>query len=119
LNAEFQERGRITVYSGNSDDTIFGDAGTNHMARAWHDWAHLSLGADFSITGEAAACELQCGQLIDYLGLEDGEPAAGILCAEVMGQVAYYQRHKQYVGRQREFVVQYLKNPVIALAGTY
>jgi hypothetical protein len=44
---------------------------------------------------------------------------AGILRAEVMGQVAYYQRHKQYVGRQREFVVQYLKNPVIALAGTY
>jgi hypothetical protein len=42
LNAEFQERGRITVYSGNSDDTIFGDAGTNHMARAWHGWNLLT-----------------------------------------------------------------------------
>jgi hypothetical protein len=90
------------------------------MARAWHDWwAHLSLQADFSPAGETAACELQCRQVIDYLGPEDGELAAGILRAEVMGQVAYYQRHKRYVGRQREFVVEYLKNPAIALAGTY
>jgi hypothetical protein len=119
LKSEFQERGRITVYSGNSEDTIFGDATTNHMARAWHDWCHLSLKADFTFAGEAAACELQCRQLIAYLGQKEGEPAANILRAEVLGQIAYYQRHKHYVGHQREFVVQYLENPDVALAGTY
>lgn len=119
LKAEFQERGQITVYSGNSQDTIFGNVRINHMARAWHDWAHLSLGADFSVAGETAACELQCRQLIDHLGLEEGKRAANILQAEVIGQVAYYQRHKRYVRRQKDFVLQYLKNPDIALAGNF
>jgi hypothetical protein len=51
--------------------------------------------------------------------LEEGKRAANILQAEVIGQVAYYQRHKRYVRRQKDFVLQYLKNPDIALAGNF
>lgn len=89
------------------------------MARAWHDWAHLTLNADFSIAGETAACEFQCRQLIDFLGDEEGHKAGNILRAEIVGQVNYYQRHKTYVQRQMAFVVQYLNDPDLALAGTY
>lgn len=89
------------------------------MARAWHDWAHLTLNADFNVTGETAACEFQCSQLIGLLGNDEGKKVANILRAEIIGQVVYYQRHKTYVQRQMAFVVQYLNDPDTALNGDF
>lgn len=119
LRMEFSERGRITVFSGNSGDTIYGDASINHKARAWHDWAHLKLGAGFALNGESAACELQCRQLINLLGEHQGMAAAEILRAEVVGQAKYYEKHKRYVVRQRDFVNAYLNDPQASLEGDF
>lgn len=119
LRAEYAEHGRITVYSGNSCNTIYGDPAVNHMSRAWHDWAHLALGANFSVEGETAACELQCSQVIELLGPEEGTRVADILRAEVIGQSLYYQRHRKYISLQREFVEAYLQVPELALAAEF
>lgn len=40
--------GRIIVWTGASNRTIFGAPEINHAFRAWHDWCHLVLEADFS-----------------------------------------------------------------------
>lgn len=113
LKAEYAERGRITVFGGSSDKTIFGVHGAevNHAFRAWHDWCHLSLNADFSMDGEARACELQARHIRTYYGDGDtGQELVAILYAEVVGQASHYYRYKEYVQDQRAFVEAYIKH---------
>ncbi|QSY98545.1 hypothetical protein J2J97_32075 (plasmid) [Rhizobium bangladeshense] len=117
LKAEYDARGKITVLRDASDRTIFDDAGTNQKFRAWHDWAHLQLGATFSLAGEAAACELQCQQIEQVYGTgETGQELTALLRAEVIGQSTYWQRHRTFVKDQVGFVKAYLTDRETALA---
>jgi hypothetical protein len=117
LKAEHDARGKITVFSGGSDRTIFDDAGTNHKFRAWHDWAHLQLGATFSLSGETAACELQCTQIEKTYGQgETGQELAALIRAEVIGQATYWHRHRKFVVDQVAFVKAYLADRETTLA---
>ncbi|QPC44957.1 hypothetical protein HW532_20990 [Kaustia mangrovi] len=121
LVREHDKYGFITVFDGGSDHTIFGSPETNIAFRAWHDWCHLHLGADFSSEGEAAAAALQIKHLRQY-GREHFIPPAAIdhaallIDAEVNGQNRYYQKHKKYVKDQRSFAMLYLTNPEHALS---
>lgn len=109
LKAEYAERGRITVYSGASDNTIFDDPGTNHKFRAWHDWCHLHLDADFSFQGEVRAAVLQIQHVMFRYGMGDTTyEIMRYLWAEVVGQAAYWQKHRKYVKDQRAFVSAYV-----------
>lgn len=120
LKAEFASRGRITIYSGGSDGTIFDCPDTNRMFRAWHDWAHLHLDANFSLEGETRACELQCAQILARYGDGDtGQDMARVLRAEIIGQAQFWQRNRRYVTRQRAFTLAYLDNPAAALSGNF
>lgn len=120
LKAEYASRGRITIYSGGCDGTIFDDAGTNQMFRAWHDWAHLALDANFSMEGETRACELQCSQILAAYGDgETGQEMARVLRAEIIGQAQFWNRNRRYVTRQRAFTLAYLDNPETALSGNF
>ena len=42
----------LVVYSGGSDNTIYGDPRVNWAFRAWHDKLHLDLNAPFTLQGE-------------------------------------------------------------------
>lgn len=120
LKAEYAARGRITIYAGGSDGTIFDCADTNRMFRAWHDWAHLTLNANFSMEGETAACELQAAQIFARYG--DGDTGRGmvaVLRAEIIGQARFWQRNRRFVSRQRAFTMAYLDNPETALSGAF
>lgn len=55
--------GRMLVWAGASDRTIYGDATVNHAMRAWHDYHHLAGQHDFSLAGEFAACARQIAHL--------------------------------------------------------
>lgn len=55
--------GTIKVWSGASDNTIFHDPAINHAFRAWHDYCHKLLNADFSLQGELLVAQYQANIL--------------------------------------------------------
>lgn len=55
LVKHYHETGRMTVWSGGSDKTIFGDEKSNYAFRAWHDLCHLRGGHNFTPEGERGA----------------------------------------------------------------
>lgn len=79
----------LPVWEGASGDTIWGDARVNHAFRAWHDDAHRRGLCDFSIDGEARACEIQCR---DILAAYPRAPQLWLdtMRAEVNGQVQFF-----------------------------
>ncbi|TLX16201.1 hypothetical protein [Rhizobium sp. MHM7A] len=119
LKAEMVTRGRVTINSANSDDTIYGCPTINIMSRAWHDWAHLHGGYGFGVEGETNACRLQCQQIRELVSGDQADHLCAVLEAEVIGQTRYYQRHRRFIRRQREFVETYLKDPLLALSGDF
>lgn len=105
LKLEYKVRGRITVYDGGCENTIFDDPDINVMFRAWHDWCHLKGGHDFSVLGELRAADMQMSHVVTLYGNGDtGSKFIRIIDAEVNGQAQYYARHKKYVRNQRAFV---------------
>lgn len=105
LNAHVAKTGRIIVWTGNSDKTIYACPDTNWAARAWHDWGHWYLQADFTAAGEAKVAELQKMQL----GLVYGRTSARIkywqdlIDIEVNDQVAYFERYGEFPEDQMRF----------------
>lgn len=112
LCAHLEKGGRMLVWSGGSDATIYADAEVNHAFRAWHDWCHFTGGHDFSPEGEAAAMRMQQ----DHLRLLYGDSPEvrrwfAILEAEIVGQAAYYAMWGRFPEDQRAFVEDYLNTP--------
>ena len=118
LVAHFESGKRLTVYSGGSDHTIFGDPEVNHHFRAWHDWCHYTGKHDFSMRGEYAVYEMQCGHLVALYG--DGEQTRrwrSILFADGMGQKAFHEKHSAFPEDQLAFVKAFLAKPPLELLG--
>lgn len=117
LRREYEKRGRITVYNGAPATCIFDDPDINVMFRAWHDFCHLMLDADFTVYGEYRAAQLQMQHVVTLYG---NGPTALEFCAlvdaEVNGQALYYHRRKEYITDQRAFVEAYLTDRHKALA---
>jgi hypothetical protein len=100
----------MMVYSGASDNTIFGDREINWAARAWHDWCHWKGGHDFTAEGEAAACEMQVQHLVQVYGdSEEVMEWAAILRAEVNGQAQYAAIHGEFPQDQAAFIRAYME----------
>lgn len=94
---------RLTVWSGASDSTIYGDPVLNWCARAWHDATHLSLGADFSLEGETRTAEAQIVAL--YRRFPSAPDVyASIIRAEVIEQASYCYRTGSFPADQVSFV---------------
>lgn len=116
LAAYAREHGRIAVSSEFSDGTIFGDPEVNYAFRAWHDACHLAGGFAFTLDGEAAACAMQCAQLVALYGQERSATWRAILRAEVNGQAEYVANWGEFPADQFRFDAAYLRNPEAALA---
>jgi hypothetical protein len=95
----------LVVYSGGSENTIYGDPRVNWAFRAWHDELHLKLNAPFTLEGETLV-GLEQARLIggDTLGL--------VMASEVVGQVEYFQKHGSFPVDQVAFLDNYLKGKV-------
>ncbi len=109
LMAHLDAGGRMLVYSGGSERTIYGDPQVNFAFRAWHDWCHWRGGYDFSYEGERAACTMQGDHLVALYG-ESPQTRRWrrILQAEIKGQRDYFDRHGEFPADQRGFVESYL-----------
>lgn len=108
LVACFEADGRITVWDGGSDETIFGDPEVNYAFRAWHDAGHLKLAAAFDRAGEAQVCAWQCAQLVAANGPAKAARWCTILQAEIIGQADYCAEHGDFPTDQFAFDLAYL-----------
>lgn len=121
LTDHIARTGRMLVWGGASDHTIFDDAGVNHAFRAWHDLHHWKGQFAFDPVGErlTASC-----QIADILKLYGRDPRALHMCrlidAEVCGQVAYALAHDgAFPTDQAAFIRSYLENPAHAVTSSF
>jgi hypothetical protein len=92
----------LVVWSGASENTIYGDPIVNHAFRAWHDSTHIRLNADFSPEGEKRVA-------LEQARLIGSDMWAKILIGEVVGQAEYFAKYGKFPANQVEFMVNYLK----------
>lgn len=116
LRDHIKRTGRMIVYRGHSDQTIFGDPEVNWAFRAWHDHCHLRARAEFSTDGEFATFLEQASDIRKLYGASaTADKMVSLIHAEVVGQVAYARQHGHFPVNQRAFVEAYLWNPANAL----
>lgn len=108
IKRAFARDGRVTVWTGASENTIFDDAETNWAFRAWHDAAHLAHGLPFTIEGETATAYVQASHLIGEYGDGDDvvEMVALLLC-EVVGQAERFARYGEFPADQMAYTRAY------------
>lgn len=99
------ETGRLVVWGGGSDKTIYGARELNWRFRAWHDATHLAVGGEFTPEGELATCLAQ--QDTARRLLREAGRAEEQLWAEVMGQLEYQAVHGIFPEDQVTFHEQY------------
>ena len=104
LKRVYEQTGRVVVWSGASENTIYRDARVNHAFRAWHDHHHLTGDLPFTVNGEKAVCELQKADCEGCILCEK------LLDAEINGQIAFYMKYGKSVLKQRDFVLDFIKN---------
>ncbi len=68
LTLHYERTGRICVWDGACDQTIFGDPGINHSFRAWHDSKHLFGQFAFNKEGETAVFFEQAKDIYSLFG---------------------------------------------------
>jgi hypothetical protein len=116
LKALLDAGGRLVVYAGGSEHTIYGDPGINYAFRAWHDWTHWTGRHDLTFEGEVAACASQQRHLLLLYGdTVQTRRWCEIIRAEIIGQGTYYRYHKRFPDDQCGFVQAFLEDPDRAL----
>lgn len=103
-----RSHGRVIVWEGASDGTIYSDPKVNHAFRAWHDACHIAGEHGFTLDGERATCERQIASLRIHF------PRAPIfidtlLRAEVIGQAEHFARTGEFPADQAAFIADYLR----------
>lgn len=112
--AELQDHvartGRILVDGRHSDHTIFGCPEHNWAFRAWHDWTHLTIHAEFTLDGELAVAHRQIEDLCRVYGHnEDTRLWSRYIMAEVYGQACYHHTTGEFPADQVAFDLAYVR----------
>lgn len=127
------ESGRLTVWSGASDHTIFACPETNHAFRAWHDHAHIRpnirfdydfnphLAYPFTREGERRTMIEQISDIRKLYGNGLAAKTFGALIeAEIIGQFDYAGNHGgAFPEYQADFTRAYLVNPESAVRADF
>jgi hypothetical protein len=106
----FKDTGKIQIWTGASDTSIFGEARLNWLFRGWHDFTHLTNNLDYSYMNEIIVCEIQKKQIPEAWNLEKN-----LVHIEIIGQALFYYKNNYFVEDQRRFTLEYLLNPGLAL----
>lgn len=101
----FRETGKIHVWNGASDNTIFGDATVNTYFRCWHDYIHITSGYGYDLFGETMTMEAQRSMLPS-----DWKFERELIYSEIVGQALYFQHYGYFLADQRQFTVAFLMN---------
>lgn len=107
ITDHYEEEGRILVWSGGSDYSIYTSPEVNWAFRAWHDYIHITMGATFTKAGEALVCEKQKQHVDLYLSHEYNTAARlkmkRLLDIEINEQVAELYRTGTFITDQYTF----------------
>lgn len=101
LMDDFNKNGIITVYNGNTNNTIYNDDQVNLDFRAWHDHTHITHKLDFTLQSEYKTCDIQIAKLKKY-NLSD--ILLKIFELDIKAQVKYYYTNKKYINNQFKFI---------------
>lgn len=93
----------------NADNTIYGDALANALARFWHDLVHLKTGLDFSLESEIKVSMIQLDQL---WSVTDNLDVITAVEADTIGQQLYYLAHGEFPEDQRKFCLEYMNGGI-------
>jgi len=122
LTRHFNATGRILVWDGGSDKTVFGEPAVNHAFRAWHDLMHITLNQPFTPEGERKVCDIQIQQAIIYMReimeINDAsriKAVVDMLDIEVNGQVQFEKDNGFFPDDQRAFMDKQLRMKGYAL----
>jgi len=100
--AHYNATGKIKVWAGASEGTIWGPAAGNWLFRGWHDYCHvLSLG-EFNAAGEALVCYVQKSQT-------ESSFMHKALQIEIMGQLEYQIEIGHFPVDQLQFFINKIK----------
>lgn len=107
ITRHYEDEGRILVWSGGSDCTVYASKEVNHAFRAWHDYIHITMGATFTKAGEALVCDKQKRQIDLYLSHMYNKATRlkmqRLLDIEINEQVAELYRTGSFVQDQYNF----------------
>lgn len=106
----FVNSGTIHIWTGASDNTIFGDPKINHYFRAWHDVEHLVNRLGYDYLDESVVCEIQKSKLP-----QDWHFERALIHAEITGQAQYNMKTGFFVKDQRLFTKAYIYDPKKAI----
>lgn len=113
LQAHVARTGRILVDGAHSARTIYGEPEFNFAFRAWHDWTHWTLRAEFDLPGELAVAYRQVEDMHRVFGYGgETELFASLIVAEVYGQALYLHRCGEFPQDQVEFTRAYLAGKI-------
>lgn len=110
LKGIYAAHGLIVVSSLHSENTVFSSPAVNYAFRAWHDWHHIRLNAEFDRLGELLVHDAMAMDLaryaIKYAG--QGHRVFALLKCENVGQLDYWERFGNPPDDQRAFACGYL-----------
>ena len=109
LQDYYAKTGRLAVWSGASDATIFGNCEVNYAFRAWHDWTHLTYNLPFTLDGERETARRQREDLRKVFG--NGavtEWFSALIECEVTGQAEAFAKTGQFPADQVAFTLAWL-----------
>lgn len=121
--------GRMLVWNGASENTIFGDPEINWGFRAWHDHCHLRNREGkfdpaapiehlngFTLNGERVTALEMCSDIRKVYGYGPiAKRMMALVWAEVVGQAMFFERHGRFPQDQVAFVRAYLVDPECAV----
>lgn len=103
--------GRMLVYSGASDFTIYGCPEVNWAFRAWHDHCHLRNPEryQFDLLGETELLQEHRRDVLRLFGQNDcTDQMLHLIYVEIVGQATYLNQHGLFPEHQIGFVCDWL-----------
>lgn len=111
LTDHIDQTGRMLVWSGACEGTIFDDAEVNRAFRAWHDFHHYRGRLPFTLTGEKVAAWRQIDDIRALYGdTKASRTMQALVYAEVVGQAEHFARTGEFPKDQREFSLAYIRS---------
>jgi len=94
----YSEFKTIPMWFDDNADNIFADTSINAKFRAWHDYSHILVDADFSLSGEIETYHYQQSLLpLDW------EFERKLMYCEIVEQAKHYSSGGETIKNQREF----------------